>query len=328
MLMSLPNPDAFARVVTQEVLENELARVRGQCADAAAGIFGPGSLCWRIDRESALFLGAGRAALLQLAHPWVTAALEQHSSLLHDPIARFHNTFRVVFTMVFGSRAQAFEAARSLHELHTRISGKLPATVAGYSGGSPYEANFVPALRWVFATLVESAVLAYDVVLPELNQEECERYYVESKTLAALFGIPRAALPDDWGGLRAYVAAMCASQEVGVDQRARSMAQALMRGAGSWAKPPRWYRALTAGWMPERLREEFGLEYGAGEQRSAERARRWLPRAYRRMPEVPRFVGPYHEAIDRLCRRKTGLVAQVSNRFWIGQPRMPYGKEG
>ena len=323
--MNATNKNEWALGVTREDLEREIAGVGEEGGDAAAGIFGPESVSWRINREAALFLGAGRAALLQLAHPWVTTALEQHSSLLNDPIARFHNTFRVVFTMVFGSRAQAVTAARSLHQLHTGIRGRLPATVAGYSGGSEYEANHVPALRWVFATLVESAVLAYNVVLPELSAEECEQYYTESKTLAALFGIPRAALPEDWEGLRAYLVATSNSQEVGVDVRARSMAQSLMRGAGSWVKPPRWYRALTAEWMPERLREEFGLGWSGGELKAAAEARRWIRRMYHRLPVAARYVGPYQEARDRLQQRDAGLVARVSNRFWIGQTRMPYG---
>src|SRR6201995_4855609 len=84
-------------------------------------LFGPQSASWKINRESALFLAAGRAALLQLAHPWVAVAIEQHSSVMNDPIARFHNTFRIVFTMIFGSHPQAFRAARSLHALHTQI---------------------------------------------------------------------------------------------------------------------------------------------------------------------------------------------------------------
>jgi uncharacterized protein (DUF2236 family) len=142
--------------------------------DPRAGIFGPRSISWRINRESALFLGAGRAALLQLAHPWVAAALAQHSSLMSNPIARFHNTFRIVFTMIFGSSAQAFAASRSLYQLHTRIRGELPSAVAGYARGSHYEANSLPALIWVYATLVESAVLAYECVLPALNDAERE----------------------------------------------------------------------------------------------------------------------------------------------------------
>ena len=79
------------------------------------------------------FIPAGRAALLQLAHPWVAASLDQHSLLLEKPIARFHNTFRVVFTMIFGSADQALRAARSLHQLHTRIRGEIPVAVARYA---------------------------------------------------------------------------------------------------------------------------------------------------------------------------------------------------
>jgi uncharacterized protein (DUF2236 family) len=32
-------------------------------------------MTWRVNREAILFLAAGRALLLQLAHPWVAAAV-------------------------------------------------------------------------------------------------------------------------------------------------------------------------------------------------------------------------------------------------------------
>ena len=106
-------------------------------------------MAWRVDRESALFLGAGRAALLQLAHPWVAAALDQHSNLRADPLRRFHSTFRVVFTMIFGTLEQALAASRHLYQLHTSTQGQIPESVAAYRRGSHYEANEVDALRWV-----------------------------------------------------------------------------------------------------------------------------------------------------------------------------------
>ena len=117
-----PPPSA---VVAEADLERELAIVRSAAAGEAAGIFGPDSVIWRIDREAAIFLGAGRALLLQLAHPWVAAAIAQHSRSLADPIGRFHRTFSIVFTMVFGTTAQALAAARRLHRRHTAISGTL-----------------------------------------------------------------------------------------------------------------------------------------------------------------------------------------------------------
>ncbi len=156
-------PETEAR---REGLERHIAAVKARVAHPIEGIFGAQSVTWRIHRESALFLGAGRAALLQLAHPWVASALDQHSSVMAKPIARFHNTFRVVFTMIFGSADQAFRASRSLYGLHTKITGEVQEAVAGYEKGSRYEALQIPALLWVYATLIESAVIAYECVLP------------------------------------------------------------------------------------------------------------------------------------------------------------------
>jgi uncharacterized protein (DUF2236 family) len=312
-------------VVGRDDLEALLARVERNIANPCAGIFGPESITWRINRESALFLGAGRAALLQLAHPWVAVALEQHSSLMANPIARFHNTFRVVFTMIFGSAGQALAAARSLHALHTHIQGELPSAVAGYASGSHYEANYVPALKWVYATLVESAVMAYEFALPPLSEAQRETYYAESRVLAGLFGIPLAALPANWGAFRAYVGEMFTSHALGVDARSRAMAHNLLAGAGSRVKPPLWYRALTTAWLPVRFREEFGLDFGMAEEREIARVRRWLPRIYRALPSFVRFTGAYHEACARLGHRSPGLLTRASNRFWIGVERMPGG---
>src|SRR3984957_9758491 len=175
--------------------------------EARSGFFGPGSITWRVNRESVVFLGAGRAALLQLAHPWVAIALAQHSNLLHDAVGRFHSTFRVVYTMLFGTRGQATEASKQLYRLHTGIRGELPS-------GEHYEANEVAALRWVYATLVESAMLAYEFALPPLTLSDCEQYYAESKRMAALFGISAEALPQDWTAFLDYTAKMVDSPQL------------------------------------------------------------------------------------------------------------------
>src|SRR5829696_2548426 len=67
-------------------LERSLDLVRAQAAGSAPGVFGPGSMLWQVDREALVFLGAGRALLLQLAHPWVATAIAEHSTALSDPI--------------------------------------------------------------------------------------------------------------------------------------------------------------------------------------------------------------------------------------------------
>jgi len=162
-------------LVSEDDLESALDFVRATAAGPVEGIFGTESLTWRIDREGVIFLGAGRALLLKLAHPWVAAAIAKHSRTFADPIGRFHRTFGTVFTMVFGSLEQSMAAARQLHRRHTGITGHLPEAIGPFDKGSAYHANEVAALRWVHATLAETALMAHDLVLPALSFEEREQ---------------------------------------------------------------------------------------------------------------------------------------------------------
>lgn len=293
--------------------------VRTGVSDPLQGIFGPDSISWNINRESALFLGAGRAALLQLAHPWVAAALDQHSNLRHDPLARFHNTFRVVFTMIFGSLDQALAASRHLYQLHTHISGTLPEPAARYAKHSHYQALDTGALTWVFSTLVESALLAHDLVLPPLSAPERQAYYAESQRTAALFGIAPEALPSDWDAFERYNQRMWDSDELGASPLSRGLAQRILKGKGSLVPIPEWYRALTIGWLPPRLRDDFGFRYEPEDDLRRHRAMRRLPRLYNKLPGTLRFVGPYHEAKARIGHRRIGTATRLNNRFWMGQ---------
>jgi uncharacterized protein (DUF2236 family) len=297
-----------SRAASQDLLES-LERLPGE---PGHGFFGPGSVSWLVNRESAVFLGAGRAALLQLAHPWVAGALAQHSNLLNDAIGRFHSTFRVVYTMLFGTREQATQAAKRLYRLHTGIRGEL-------SSGEHYEANEVAALRWVYATLVESAMIAYEFVLPPLTVSDRGQYYAESKRMAALFGISAEALPQDWTGFLQYTTTMFNSPQLSVDAGALALGRSVMTGAGTWLRPPHWYRALTSYWLPPRLRTAFALPFGAREEEAVHRAGRWLPRLYPSIPAGLRYVGPFHEANARLRGQPPGVITRKSNSFWMGQ---------
>ncbi|HTF63043.1 MAG TPA: oxygenase MpaB family protein [Edaphobacter sp.] len=111
--------------VSHASIEELLFELETLPGESRLGLFGPESVTWRVNRESAIFLGAGRAALLQLAHPWVAASLVHHSNLMNDAIGRFHSTFRVIYTMLFGTRAQAIAASRQLYRLGTHKSSSL-----------------------------------------------------------------------------------------------------------------------------------------------------------------------------------------------------------
>lgn len=310
-------------MVSESDLDATLGLIGANAAGSVEGIFGPASMTWRIDREAVLFLGAGRALLLQLAHPWVAAAISEHSSTLVDPIGRFHRTFGVMFAMVFGSRDGALAAARRLHRRHAMIGGVLPEAIGPFAGGSSYAANDAAALRWVHATLVETSAIAYDLVLPQLSIAERERYWAESRLFAALFGLNPSDLPADWASFADYNAAMAQSATLSVSPAAREMARQIFAGVRTWLRPPRWYLALSVQMLPERLRAGFGFDIDARDQRAADRALTWIRRAYPWLPARLRYVGPYHEAQARLQGRpRLDLATRCLNRAWIGRPRL------
>jgi uncharacterized protein (DUF2236 family) len=317
----------YSQLVSAESLERELQRVRASTAGVTEGVFGPRSLIWQIDGESAGFLGAGRALLLQLAHPWVAAAIEQHSDTFADPVGRFHRTFSTVFAMVFGTLDQSLNAARRLHRRHDSITGRLPWTAGPFPIGSTYHANAIPALRWVYASLIETALLAYELVLPPLTAQQREQYYCESQLFAGLFGIPKQCLPQNWTEFSSYFSAMAQSDTLSVSDATRGMARRLIAGAGLWLPVPGSYQDLTIALLPPPLRRRFGFPFGAAQKRDIDRATGLTRRLYPFLPARLRYVGPYQEAQQRLAGRTApDFVTRMCNRFWIGRAELPEGR--
>jgi uncharacterized protein (DUF2236 family) len=310
-------------LVSEDDLGVALDFVRAGARGSVEGIFGPTSLTWRIDREAVIFLGAGRALLLQLAHPWVAAAIAEHSRTFADPIGRFHRTFEVMFTMVFGTLDQALAAARNLHRRHAMIVGLLPEAIGPFDKGSLYRANEVSALRWVHATLVETALMAHNLILPALTVEERERYWAESRLFGALFGLTPVDLPADWASFVAYTEATVQSDVLSVSTAAREVAGQIFCGARTWLRPPRWYQALSLQMLPERLRMGFGFPFDEHERRYADRALTWIRRGYPILPTRLRTVGPYQEAQARLQGKpQLDWTTRWLNRVWIGRSQL------
>src|SRR5215813_5199281 len=112
---------------------------RGE-AETTNGYSGPQSMTWRIAREYALLLGAGRAVLMQLAHPLVAAGVIQHSSFLRDPLGRSYRTVEFTQVLAFGSRDEAHAIARHVNRLHRRVAGVLEETAGQYSTEAAYRA--------------------------------------------------------------------------------------------------------------------------------------------------------------------------------------------
>jgi len=290
--------------------------------DPRAGLFGRESMLWHVGRESITFLGAGRAALLQLAHPWVANAIDQHSATAHDPIGRFRRTFTNVFTMVYGSVDQVERAVNRVHGVHTRIHGHLNEDSGAFDAGSYYQANEAHAMLWVHATLWDTALRMYELVYPSLTAEQRETYYRETKLFAHLFGIPDELLPSDWQAFQRYCDSMYASDVLTVADTGRRMGAMLFEldlPMAGW--PLQWLKLMTA--MPERLREDFGLPSPEGaNRRRIDRSLRWIRRVHPRLPPAARYIPPYLEARRRLQGRLSSITTRTLNRLWLGRPEL------
>src|SRR5438067_11370819 len=88
-----------------------------------AGLFGPGSLTWRVNREGVLLLGGGAALVLQVAHPLVAAGVAEHSNYREDPWGRLYRTLDLTTKIAFGSTEVAGEASARIQHVPGRVNG-------------------------------------------------------------------------------------------------------------------------------------------------------------------------------------------------------------
>jgi uncharacterized protein (DUF2236 family) len=311
---------ASTTLVTRDDLEAGLARLRATVRDPRAGVFGPGSRTWAISREAVVFLGGGRAALLQLAHPFVAHAVDQHSTARADPVGRFQRTFEHVFAMLYGDLDAAIASARRVHAIHRRVTGELTEDVGSWRRGAAYAANEPEALLWVHATLLDTTIQVHELMHGPLPAAAKAAYYEETKRFGELFGIPPAIVPPDWPAFEAYVARTLASPELTVGEPARAIAHALLRPAGSWIGPVwTWYAAVTARLLPPRQRREFALPWGPREAALAAATLGAFRVGLPLLPPRLRWLPAYVDACRRVEGRPPDVLARAVD--WLRRAR-------
>lgn len=236
----------------------------------------------RVHREGIVLLGAGRALLMQLAHPLVAKGVAEHSSFQSNRRQRLLRTLKPTLAIVFGSQAQARQAAAGIGAVHEHVSGE------GYRAEDP------KLLFWVLATLIDSALLIHERFLRPLTHDEQEDYYQESLRAGELLGVLRELAPPDMASFHEYMASAMPSLEV-TDQ-----ARALARDLFAWdglAAPGGWFlRQATTALLPQELRESYGLAWSPGQARTVTALIRASGTLLRRTPaslrRLPWFLLP------------------------------------
>ena len=230
------------------------------------GLFREDSWLRRVSAESVLILGGGRALLLEVAHPLVAAGVAEHSAFRADPLGRLQRTLDAMSAIAFRERGAALDAARRIERAHARVRGRLAEPAGRHPAGTAYSGRDPELMLWVWATLVDTALVVTDRFVGPLAPDARESYYADQRVLARVLGIPAALLPADWAAFAAWFDAMLASDALAVSGAAREIAAAVL-------DPPvrlpvtGVVRLVTAGLLPPRLREAFGLAWDAGRER-------------------------------------------------------------
>jgi uncharacterized protein (DUF2236 family) len=268
---------------------------------SVAGMLGPGSMTWRVNREGLLLVGGGRALLMQVAHPLVAAGVAQHSSYREDPWGRLYRTLDLTSAIVFGDERTSSEAAARLRHIHSRVNGVTRERGGRYPAGTAYDATDPELLMWVHATLVDTALLVYDRYVRRLSIAERRDYYAEQMVLGEAFGVPLERQPASYAAFNEYVADMLDSDRIAVTDTLRDVVDATLRPRLPFVARPlvEALNLATIGMLPARLRDELGLAWGPNRERLLAASRLVVNKALPLVPAMVREWPPARGAIRR-----------------------------
>jgi uncharacterized protein (DUF2236 family) len=166
------------------------------------GLFGPGSVAWRVSTDLSSPVAGLRSLLVQALHPLAMAGVDQHSHWRQDPVGRLAATSAYVATISFGERAAAERAAARVRRIHEHVQGVDTVTGRGYAASDP------ALLLWVHVALVESGIVAAQLFGTALSAADTDRYVAEMVVAAELVGVPRALVPASLDELTGYISSV------------------------------------------------------------------------------------------------------------------------
>jgi uncharacterized protein (DUF2236 family) len=166
------------------------------------GLFGGGSVTWRVNTDPGWPIMSLRALMVQALHPLAMAGVDQHSDWRQDPVGRLAATSTYVTTITFGERAAAERAAARVRRIHEHVRGVDPVT------GGRYEASDPALLLWVHAILVESGLVTTRLFGTPLPAQDADRYVAEMVVAAELVGVPASLVPATVDQLQRYISSV------------------------------------------------------------------------------------------------------------------------
>jgi uncharacterized protein (DUF2236 family) len=166
---------------------------------ADGGLYGPGSMVWRVHRDRSFSLAGMRSLMVQALHPLAMAGVAQHSDWKRDPFGRLAATSGYVLTVTYGDTASALAAAARVRAVHKHVRGVDTETGLDYSAEDP------ALLLWIHAALVDSIVTIVQRYGRGLEAADADRYVAEMVRFAEIVGVPAEQVPSSVDALARYL---------------------------------------------------------------------------------------------------------------------------
>lgn len=264
--------------------------------------FSPDSKLWEINRERAILVfGTQRTILMQLAHPLITQAISEHSNFKEDPLRRLTHTRTLISSLIFGTREDVLDAARTINNAHKFVKGDLKQDNGMYKAGTAYDAKSPDLTMWAWATLTDTRLVVYDKFVRPLAYDEKEQFYEDSKGILPLLGGKSQEAPSSVKDFSNYMEDMVNDGKVVVGQEARELAPHIMLKKFSPAKPLALFMStITIGLLPENIRSQYGFSWNPLKQTFLDTTAAVSRQVYVHIPDSLRFSSGYRNACKKI----------------------------
>jgi uncharacterized protein (DUF2236 family) len=262
--------------------------------DKSEFYFPPGeSIARQVHEERAVGVLYGqRALLIGALEPLTYTGTMLSTRSQNLPFLRLARTAKIQETVLLGTREEADRALASVHKLHERVEGSLPAKAGKHPSGTHYAALDPELMLWTLAVIADSARRMFELLVRPLGEDERESLWRDYMLFGELFGLSREDMPDSYKEFSAWMAERMRSPDLHATPHALQVAplMAFEHPVPLMAQPALHINnLLIKGTLSARVRDIFTIRWSraheAGFQAVAgvhRRVRRALPRQARR----------------------------------------------
>ncbi|MDT5222529.1 MAG: hypothetical protein QOF15_4634 [Mycobacterium sp.] len=232
--------------------------------------------------------------IMELARPGVGHGVAESrvesGRIDRHPIKRARTTFTYIAVANNGTDAQKAAFRRAVNRAHAQVYS-TPDSPVSYNA-------FDPELQlWVAACIYKGGIDIYRTFIGEIDDAEADRLYREGVTLGSTLQVPPEMWPADRAAFDKYWQESL--DKVHIDDAVRKFLYPIAVSRIRGVRLPRRLRErsetfnllITAGFLPQRFRDEMGLPWDAAKQRRFDRlmtviatVNSLLPRLLREFP--------------------------------------------